>query len=102
MREKYSKYKIGLYLPEDSDNYNEERFKEADFIWADEIAMSWMTKEKVDLAHSLGKPFYAISPELIPSSIFNSNIEKRWKELLEADVDGICTDFPEKFLEFIK
>jgi len=101
MREKYPKYKIGLYLPENSPNYNEENFKEADFIWADEITMSWMTKEKVDLAHSFGKPFYAISPELIPTSIFNSDIEKRWKELLEAGVDGICTDLPEKFLEFV-
>ena len=101
MRVKYSKYKIGLYLPENSANYNEKRFKEADFIWADEITTPWITKEKVDLAHSLGKPFYAISPELITKSIFNSNIEKRWKELLEANVDGICTDLPEKFLEVI-
>lgn len=102
MKEKYPKYKIGLYLPENSANYNEETFKEADFIWADEITMLWMTKEKVDLAHSLGKPFYAISPELIPTSIFNSDIEKRWKELLDINVDGICTDFPEKFLELVK
>ena len=102
MKEKYSKYQIGLYLPENSPNYNEERFKDADFIWADEITMSWMTKEKVDLAHSLGKPFYAISPELIPTSIFNSDIEKRWNFLLEVGVDGICTDLPEKFLELVK
>jgi|TARA_Y100000034_G_scaffold48612_1_gene60094 glycerophosphoryl diester phosphodiesterase len=102
MKEKYSKYKIGLYLPENSDNYNEERFKDADFIWADEINFPWMTKEKVELAHSLGKPFYAISPELIPISIFNSDIEKRWKELLESNVDRICTDLPERFLEFAK
>ena len=97
MRKKYPKYKIGLYLPENSTNYNEKNFKEADFIWADEITFLWITKEKVKLAHSLGKPFYAISPELIPTSIFNSNIEKRWQELLEINVDGICTDLPEKF-----
>ena len=97
MREKYPKYKIGLYLPENSPKYNEENFKEADFIWADEITIPWITKEKVELAHSLGKPFYAISPELIPESIFNSNIEKRWQELLETGIDGICTDLPEKF-----
>jgi len=102
MKEKYPKYEIGLYLPENSVNYNKENFKEADFIWADEITIPWITKEKVELAHSLGKPFYAISPELITESIFNSNIEKRWRELLEIGVDGICTDLPEKFLEFIK
>jgi len=102
MKEKYPKYKIGLYLPENSANYNEETFKEADFIWADEMTILWITKEKVELAHSLGKPFYAISPELIPESIFNSNVEKRWRELLKAGVDGICTDLPEKFLELGK
>ena len=102
MREKYPKYKIGLYLPENSDNCNEENFKEVDFIWADEITIPWMTKEKVELAHSLGRLFYAISPELIPESIFNSDIEKRWQELLGMGVDGICTDLPEKFLEFIE
>jgi len=69
MKEKYPKYKIGLYLPENSPNHNEENFKEADFIWADEITIPWISKEKVELAHSLGKPFYAISPELIPESI---------------------------------
>jgi len=102
MREKYPKYKVGLYLPENSNNYNEENFKGADFIWADEITIPWITKEKVELAHSLGKPFYAISPELITESIFNENIEKRWKELLEMGVDGICTDFPKKLLGFIE
>ena len=101
MRKKYPKYKIGLYLPENSKNYSKKEFKDADFIWADEITIKWMTKEKVELAHSLRKPFYAISPELIPTSIFNSDIKERWKELLEANVDGICTDLPERFLKFI-
>jgi len=101
MREKYPKYKIGLYLPENTSNYSKEKFKESDFIWADEITIPWITNEKVELAHSLGKPLYAISPELIPESIFNHNIKKKWKELLRANVDGICTDLPNEFLEFV-
>jgi len=59
-------------------------------------------QEKVELAHSLGKPFYAISPELIPESIFNKDVEKRWKELLEMNVDGICTDLPGRLIKFLK
>ena len=102
MRGKYPEYKIGLYLPESSQNYNKDLFRESDFIWADEITFRWMTKEKVELAHSLGKLFYAISPELIPQSIFNTNIEERWRELLGANVDCICTDLPKEFIEFIK
>lgn len=102
MRKSYPEYKLGLYLPENCKNYNEKHFKEFDFIWADEITFKWMTKERVDFAHHFGKPFYAISPELISVSVFNSNIEKRWEELLEANVDGICTDLPDKFLKFVE
>ena len=102
MREKYPQYRLGLYLPENSKNYNEEHFKKSDFIWADEITIKWMTKEKVKLAHKLGKPFYAVSPDLIPQSIFNANIENRWQELLDAGVDGICTDLPVEFMRFVK
>ncbi len=102
MREKYPGYKIGLYLPENSKNYDKELFRESDFIWADEITFPWITKEKADMAHAHGKPFYAISPELIPASVFNSDIEKRWQELLEAGADGICTDKPERFEEFFR
>jgi glycerophosphoryl diester phosphodiesterase len=98
MRKQYPSYKIGLYLPENSDHYNEIEFKDYDFIWADEITIEWINKEKIDLAHSLGKPFYAISPELISESIFNSNVKKRWEELLKLNIDGICTDFPNEFL----
>jgi len=86
MKEKYPKYKIGLFLPENSENFNKEKFENSDFIWADEINLKWIAKEKVELAHSLEKPFYAISPELIQESIFNSNIKERWKELLEIGV----------------
>lgn len=102
MRRKHPEYKIGLYLPENSKNYNKELFKNSDFIWADEMTFSWMTKEKVALAHSYRKPFYAISPELIPASVFNSDIEKRWEELLEIGVDGICTDLPDKLEKFLE
>jgi len=102
MKEKCFEYKGGIYLPENSSNYNEKDFQNSDFIWADEKTIKWITKEKVKLAHSLKKPFYAISPELIPESIFNKNIKKRWKELLDANVDGICTDLPDEFQkEFI-
>jgi len=102
MRMRYPEYKMGLYLPENSKNYNKEFFMKSDFVWADEITFPWITKEKVLLAHSLGKPFYAISPELIPESIFNRNIQGRWRGLVEAGVDGICTDKPIELSKFLK
>ena len=99
MRKKYSEYKIGLHLFENS-SYSEKRFKLFDFIWADEINLKWIDKEKVELAHGLEMPFYAISPELIKESIFNKNIEGRWKELLDSGIDGICTDLLSEFRDF--
>ena len=102
IRKEYPKYKLGLHLPENSPNYTEEKFKLADFIWADEITFKWVGKEKVDLAHKLGKPLYVISPELIPESIFNEDIEKRWGELLDYGIDRIITGKIKKFEMFLK
>lgn len=98
MRNKYPEYRIGLHLYENSSYYSEEDFRLFDFIWADEINSRWIDKSKVELAHRLEKPFYAISPELIKESIFNKDVKARWKELLEIGVDGICTDKPSDFL----
>lgn len=99
IKQRYSKYKVGLHFNDDS-KIKEEEFNAADFIWADEIKKKNITKELVDFSHMLKKPIYAISPELITESVFNENIEKRWKELLELNVDAICTDMPEEFLNF--
>ena len=100
MRKNHPEYKIGLHLYQNSPYYSEDKLKLFDFIWADEINFKWIDKNKVDLAHKLNKPFYAISPELISDSIFNKNIQQRWKELLQSGVDGICTDRPDEFLSF--
>lgn len=102
IKEKYPVYKAGLHFFENSPHYKKEIFEVADFIWADEINFKWIDKEKVEFAHNLNKPIYAISPELIPESVFNKNIKERWKELLDDGVDGICSDMPEEFLEFIQ
>lgn len=100
IKEKYPKYNGGLHYFENN-SFNKQNFKKADFVWADEINKKNITKELVELTSKLDKPIYAISPELIPESIFNSDIKKRWKEFLEINIDGICTDKPDEFLEFI-
>src|SRR4030042_1424966 len=88
IKRNYPSYMAGLHLTQDSP-YNEKKYFEmADFIWADEITKENITPEVVSLAHSLGKPVYAISPELIPESIFNRDIEGRWKELIQSGADG--------------
>lgn len=99
IKEKYPSYKVGLHF-NDNSHINETEFKLADFIWADETYKNNITSELIKFAHFLNKPIYAISPELINESIFNKNIEKKWKELLENGIDGICTDKPLEFIEY--
>ncbi len=99
---KYTNYQVGLHVTEDSSYRDKEHFSRVDFIWADEITKKSITPELVNLSHSLGKPIYAISPELIPESIFNADIQARWKELVQAGVDGICTDKPCELAQFLK
>jgi len=102
IRKNYPSYEVGLHVTEDFLYKDEEHFGGADFIWADEITKKSITPELVSIAHKLGKPVYAISSELIPESIFNKDIEDRWRELVEAGVDGICTDKPLELAEFLK
>ena len=100
IKEKHPQYKVGLHFYENN-NFTKEDFEKADFIWADEITKENITKELVESTHSLDKPIYVISPELIPESIFNKNIKKRWKEFLDMGIDGVCIDLNKEFLDFI-
>lgn len=99
IKNNYPEYQVGLHF-NDNSKINEEKFRLADFIWADEINKKNITEELVSISHSFGKPIYVISPELISESIFNSDIEGRWKEFIEMEVDGICTDKPVEFFNF--
>jgi len=101
IKEKYSGYKVGLHVPEDSPYKNKESFEKTDFIWADEITFKNINKEMIELARRFNKPVYAISLELIDIDIFDEAIKKRWKEILDLGIEGICTDKPEEFLEFL-
>jgi glycerophosphoryl diester phosphodiesterase len=101
IKKEYPTYSVGFHFGENS-NLNEGHIRKSDFIWADEITKKNIIKELVELIHSLNKPIYAISPELIPESVFNKDIKKRWVELFEINIDGICTDKPREFLELLK
>jgi len=99
IKTKYPKYKVGLHYYENS-NFGAKEIEKADFIWADEITKENISIILADLSRHLNKLIYVISPELIPESVFKNDVKKRWKEFLEMQVDGICTDRPDEFLEF--
>lgn len=102
MKRNYRGYRVGLHITENSPYKNRRYFEKADFIWADEITNKSITPELVGLAHEAGKPIYAISPELIPESAFNSDIKGRWREFIEMNVDGICTDKSNELSKVLK
>lgn len=101
IKRNYPKFKAGLHF-NDNSKINEEDFRLTDFIWADEINKENITKELVDFSHRFREPIYVISPELISESVFNADIRRRWKEFIDMNVDGICTDKPTELLEFLK
>lgn len=91
--------KAGLYLPQNSDNFTKKMFKNADFIWVDEVDSEWFSKDMTHLAHKLKKEIYAVSPEVVPGSRFANNYRQRWKDIKKMDFDGICTDHPCELLQ---
>jgi glycerophosphoryl diester phosphodiesterase len=93
---------VGLHLPENSPDYTKEKFDKADVIWADEISFGWISREMVELAHSLGKRIYAISAELIQHSKNAPHYRRRWNDLVKYGFDGICTDHPEELELFLE
>lgn len=101
IKEKYPEYKVGLHF-NDNSTIDKKEFEISDFIWADETCRKNITPDLAKFAHRLSKPIYAISPELIAESVFNADINSRWHELIEAGVDGICTDMPEELMDFTK
>jgi hypothetical protein len=102
IKERYPQYKVGLHVFENSNLLTGEILKKTDFLWADEISKKNIDKNLKNISKKYRLPLYVISPELIPESIFNGDIKSRWKELLELDVDGICTDLPKDFLRLNK
>ena len=91
--------KVGLYLPENSNNFTEKKFKIADFIWADEVNAGWFSRDMVELAHKLKKEIYAVSSELISESRLASNYQRLWIDIKKMGFDGICTDHPNELLQ---
>jgi glycerophosphoryl diester phosphodiesterase len=77
---------------------------EMDVIWWDEWNSGLYNQENFD---KIEKPVYVISPELHkshnhPKSSNLEDIKSVWKDLIELDVDGICTDYPLELKNFLE
>ncbi len=74
-----------------------------DAVWGDEWTWGLYSESFVKAFHALGKPVYAISPELHkttdPAHRIAGSKEKitaLWKDLIRWKIDGVCTDYAEE------
>jgi glycerophosphoryl diester phosphodiesterase len=67
----------------------------ASAVWLDEFDGPWATEETVLRLKDAGKTVYAVSPELHGASLREASA--RWRDFARWGVDGICTDWPERF-----
>ncbi len=77
-----------------------------EIVWADEWVDGLYSKEFIDRCHANNKLVYAISSELHggtnPKHPLSESYVEIWKKLIEWEVDGICTDYPNKLRELLE
>lgn len=68
-----------------------------DIVWADEWHTGLYTEEFISRCKQDKKKIYAVSPELHRNTHpFSQNPARVWEKLISLNIDGICTDYPEK------
>ena len=61
-------------------------------VWLDEFDGPWCSEADVRRLKAAGKTVYAVSPELHGATL--DQAQRRWIDLRNWNVDGICTDYP--------
>jgi glycerophosphoryl diester phosphodiesterase len=77
-----------------------------DIVWWDEWNSGLYSERNALLIKESGRKNYVISPELHavhnhPNGGGMDTIKKVWEELIEMDVDGICTDYPKELRDML-
>ena len=73
--------------------------KEADTIWLDEMDSLWATEDTIKALRSANKKIYAISPEI--HGFGEDAMVLRWRQFVNWDIDGVCTDYPDRLGEIL-
>jgi len=99
------------------DNYNQmkKKFKNIDYanyknkfesennhnvLWCDESDGAWYNKKIFSEYKKNKKTIIAMSKELLENLEF-VKIENEWKRLLDLNIDGICTDYPNELMKYL-
>lgn len=75
-----------------------------DIVWAAEYRKLY-SKNFINEVRSLGKAFYAMSPDVhvqLGHPLARGGYEKTWAELIEWGAEGICSDYPEKLEAYLQ
>ena len=60
-------------------------------VWLDQFEVDWVGSDVIQYFHDRGKVVFVVSSEL-----HNRILDlAKWKEWVQAEVDGLCTDFPD-------
>ena len=87
--------KIAAYLSNKKNQIKEK------ILWCDEIEEKWYSEEMFLELHNDNKVIYSMSLELV-KTCNETEIVSEWERLINLGVDGICTKYPKKLLEFVK
>lgn len=69
-------------------------------VWLDEFDLAWVTRDVVRSLYERGVQCYYVSPELHGRRDMDE-IRRRWSDLADWGIGGICTDFPRLLTSFI-
>lgn len=72
-----------------------------EILWCDEIQNKWYSKEIIKNLHQKNKLIYVMSLEVM-QKCDEKEVILEWKRLIDLGVDGICTKYPEKLIQFVK
>jgi len=72
-----------------------------EILWCDEIQNKWYSKEIIKNLHQKNKLIYVMSLEVV-QKCDEKEVILEWKRLIDLGVDGICTKYPEKLIQFVK
>lgn len=72
-----------------------------EILWCDEIQNKWYSKEIIKNLHQKNKLIYVMSLEVM-QKCYEKEVILEWKRLIDLGVDGICTKYPEKLIQFVK
>ncbi len=91
------------YRLSENEKYYDAYLKNEDvkLLWMDEFSIPWIDNSQVLELKQAGKQTIYVSPDLHGEKDITI-IRKRWGNMIESGISGICTDYPHELRIFIE